>query len=353
MAFTKINLTGTIDTIRGMSNAVNDLIDDLLSTDNAKGASQIGIEDSAGNMSADNVEDALAEIFTDTEVQRDEFNSLDENPTTTTGTTWGYQAGSVRFDNTVTDIAASTVALTDDKTNYVQVNLSGTVSRNITGFTAGQIPIRQIVVASGVQTTSTDKRAWFQSGPQDLSSTANPTFVRPVVTGLNDGTNNVDIPTNGMAAAKFMLGDSSTIVWFYLNTAPPGWKVTTTGADTVLGVSDKDVGDGGGDYDVEGGNPDTAASWDIDGLSADSHTHTVDIWTSNKTGSILSEGSTTRTRFLDDSSVAESVSSLSTTDTAVGKRETTAVGSTQGISSDSTYRPSASVGRLFQLDTAP
>ena len=347
MGFTKISLTGTIDTIRGMSNAVNDLIDDLLSTDNAKGASQIGIEDVAGNMSADNVEDALAEIFTDTEVQRDEFNSLDENSTTTTGTTWGYQAGSVRFDNTVTDIAASTVALTDDKTNYVQVNLSGTVSRNITGFTAGQIPIRQVVVASGVQTTSTDKRTWFQSYGE-----------RPSVLGLTDGTYDIDIPTNGMAAAKFMLGDSSTIVWFYLNTAPPGWKVTTTGADTVLGVSDKDVGDGGGDYDVEGGNPDGSATWTqpnhthAAGSYTDA-THTHTLASSGTSGSLQSSGGNVIISGGDlftSAGGSGGVEASATTGNASGSAVT---GTSGNGAPAATYRPSASVGRLFQLDTAP
>ena len=42
--------------IRGMSNKFNNLIDDLLSTSNVLGASQVGIEDTAGNMSAANVE---------------------------------------------------------------------------------------------------------------------------------------------------------------------------------------------------------------------------------------------------------------------------------------------------------
>lgn len=338
MAFTKIVLTGAVDTIKEASQAVNNLITDLLSTSNVKGASQVGIEDTAGNMSAANVEDALAEIYDDTASQRTEFNTLDENSATTTGTTWGYQAGSVRFDNTITDIAAGTVALTDDATNYVQVNSSGTVSRNTTAFSVFQIPIRIVVVASGVQTTSTDKRTWFQSGPQDLSSTANPTFL-----GLSDGTYDIDLPTNAMAASVFMLGNSSTIVWFYLNTAPPGWKALSTGADTVLGVAG-----GAGDYNVNGGNPDTAASWSIDGLTNAAHNH---LWHD----------------YVGDDSIAKDGQGTELTSTAAGnalRMEVAASGAaylnidtytddqTPVISSDSTYRPSASVGKLFQLDTS-
>ena len=67
MALTKATLTGTINNIKEGWTKFNDLIDDLLSTSNALGASQIGIEDTAGNMAAANVEDGLAEIYTDTE----------------------------------------------------------------------------------------------------------------------------------------------------------------------------------------------------------------------------------------------------------------------------------------------
>ena len=373
MAFTKIVLSGAIDTIRGMSNAVNGLIDDLASTSSGLGASQIGILDTAGSMDADNVEDALAEIYTDTTASRSEFNSFDENSATTTGTTWGYKAGSVRFDNTVTVVSTGTVALTDDDTNYVEVDSSGTVSRNTTAFTAGQIPIRQVVVASGVQTTSTDKRTWLQSGPQGLATTSSPTFAgmtlstnRAVIkTGFNDGTQNIDFPTNGMGAAKLMLGDSSTIAWFYLNTAPPGWKALSTGGDTVLGVSG-----GAGDYNVNGGNADTAASWAIDGLTKDAHTHTGPShnhqWynhnasaashdqTYNSGGAATNITSGTQKDALVKSVLPGSGQAPIGIDgyTTLAGTGNTGAQSDAGISSDSTYRPSASVGKLFQLDTA-
>ena len=66
MAFTKATMTGDKDTTKEGWTKFNDLIDDLLATTNGLGASQVGIEDAAGNMSADNVEDALAEIYSDT-----------------------------------------------------------------------------------------------------------------------------------------------------------------------------------------------------------------------------------------------------------------------------------------------
>ena len=172
MALTKITLSGAIDTIRGMSNKFNNLIDDLLSTSNGLGASQVGIEDTAGNMSATNVEDALAEVYTDTSSTRTLAEIFSEAPATTTGLTWGYTGGLFRVDNSVTEVSAGTVSLTDDATNYVEIKTSdGSVTRNTTAFTSGRIPLRQIVTASGVQTTSTDKRAWFTQDAADTGAT--------------------------------------------------------------------------------------------------------------------------------------------------------------------------------------
>jgi autotransporter-associated beta strand protein len=126
----------------------------------------------------------------------------------------------------------------------------------------------------------------------------------------------VSFPVNNMDTAKFMLGDASTIAWFYLNVAPPGWKVITTGGDTVLGIS-------GGDnsYDVNGGNPDDSGTWIISGLE---HTHTGTTQTESGLDPNLSSGG--------DHSHTHNF----TTNSAGA--------------SDGTWRPKASVGKLFQLD---
>src|SRR5574337_920082 len=77
---------------------------------------------------------------------------------TTTGLTYGYQAGVIRQDNVVTAVAAGTVALTASSTNYVEINGTGTVSSNTTGFTAGRYPLAQVVTGASSITTITDKR---------------------------------------------------------------------------------------------------------------------------------------------------------------------------------------------------
>jgi len=75
--------------------------------------------------------------------------------------------------------------------------------------------------------------------------------------GFNDGTYNYEFPTNGVGAhSVIMLGTSDTIVWMYLNAAPPGWKVLATGADTLLAVSG-----GTAAYNVNGGNGGTGDTW--------------------------------------------------------------------------------------------
>lgn len=156
-------------------------------------------------------------------------------------------------------------------------------------------------------------------------------------TGFNDGTYNYEFPTNGVGAhSVIMLGTSDTIAWFYLNTAPPGWKALSTGGDSVLAISG-----GAGDYNVNGGNPDTAASWSIDGLTnanESAHTHTISNDHTGGTNRFAGTGASGAT------------SAIPTHDhggaTGAGSAHT------HTISSDSTYRPKASVGKLFQLDTA-
>jgi hypothetical protein len=160
MALTKVTRATTL--IKDGWGAFNTLIDDLLSVASGKGASQVGIYDSAGNMSATNVEDALAEVYTDHSTTKALAETFDENSATTTGLVWGYKGGLFRLDAVVTTVAAGTIALTDDATNYLEIDPDdGLVKKNTTAFTSLRIPIRTVITASGSQTTSTDKRAWF------------------------------------------------------------------------------------------------------------------------------------------------------------------------------------------------
>lgn len=76
------------------------------------------------------------------------------------GLDFAYKAGVTARGTTVTATAAGAVTLTDDATNYIEVNpADGTVSANTTGFTAGRIPLYTAIAAAGAITTVTDKRA--------------------------------------------------------------------------------------------------------------------------------------------------------------------------------------------------
>jgi hypothetical protein len=164
MALDKITMTGaTKYTVKQGFTAVNQIIDDLASNENANGASCIGIEDAAGNFAATTVEDALAEIGDDIESVQTVSDTFNEDTATTTGLTWGYKGGLLRTTSTVTSIADGTVSLTDDTTNYIEIGTDGTVYVVASAFTAGRLPIRTVVCASGVQTTSTDMRSFFST----------------------------------------------------------------------------------------------------------------------------------------------------------------------------------------------
>jgi len=80
------------------------------------------------------------------------------NSVTTTGLTWGYFGATIMVDGVLTAIANGTVALTASTTNYVEVNRSGTVSKNTTAFTPGSIPLYTIVTGGSTISSYTDHR---------------------------------------------------------------------------------------------------------------------------------------------------------------------------------------------------
>lgn len=84
------------------------------------------------------------------------------NPATTTGLTFGLTAGYNPDRSFENQVAAGTVALTDDDTNYVYVNgtvLGVTVAATIPG--SAQY-LYEVVTSAGVITTITDIRATYE-----------------------------------------------------------------------------------------------------------------------------------------------------------------------------------------------
>jgi hypothetical protein len=81
---------------------------------------------------------------------------------TTSGLTWGYFGGILYVDGVATSVADGTVALTANQTNYLEATRAGTVSANITGFTAGRIPLYTIVAGASTISSYTDYREHSQ-----------------------------------------------------------------------------------------------------------------------------------------------------------------------------------------------
>jgi len=88
----------------------------------------------------------------------------DFGPTDGGGLNLNVAAGRIRNDNTVTDVSAVVVALTDNTTNFVEIDDSGVASANTSAFTSGKIPIAQVVTSGAAISTVTDKRVWVSAG---------------------------------------------------------------------------------------------------------------------------------------------------------------------------------------------
>lgn len=77
---------------------------------------------------------------------------------------FAYYGGQLNVAGTLTAIAASSVALTNATTNYVEMTTAGVISANTAGFTAGRIRLYTAVTAGGAITVVTDKRGEFMHG---------------------------------------------------------------------------------------------------------------------------------------------------------------------------------------------
>jgi len=85
---------------------------------------------------------------------------FDFSPEAGTGLNLTIRAGRIRNDNTITDKSEQSILLTDDTTNFVEIDSVGVATSNTTGFTAGKLAVATVVTASGAITTITDKRTW-------------------------------------------------------------------------------------------------------------------------------------------------------------------------------------------------
>lgn len=82
-----------------------------------------------------------------------------ENAASHSGLNFAYLGGVYRNNTTIATIAAGSIALADDATNYIFVDVSaGAIAANTTGFTSGDIPLFTVITAAGAITNVTDNR---------------------------------------------------------------------------------------------------------------------------------------------------------------------------------------------------
>ena len=116
------------------------------------------------------------------------------------GLNFRYKAGKVRNDSVITDTPAGQVTLTDNATNYVEVNpADGTVSANTTGFTVGRIPLYQVATSGGAITTVADKRTPAIAGAGGGGGGGH---TQNTDTGTTSGTFTIDLDASGSPTGR-------------------------------------------------------------------------------------------------------------------------------------------------------
>ncbi len=146
----------------------------------------------------------------------------DFGPSDGGGLNLNIKAGRIRDDNTITDKSAQVVALTDNNTNFVEINNLGVASTNTTGFTAERIPIAQVVTSGGSISTITDKRSWISTSTIQLGVTKDEFTATAGQTVFNlsftytTGTNHILVYSSGLlmrVTDDYTETDSDTITF--------------------------------------------------------------------------------------------------------------------------------------------
>ena len=117
------------------------------------------------------------------------------------GLFWGYSAGRVRnVAGAIIEVAAGQIALTASATNYIDVDATGAVTANTTGFTSGKKAIRELVTGVGAVTTSTDRRVGFDFSAAG-GTTPTGTGIPHIVAGVQNGAASLIVDADVAAAA--------------------------------------------------------------------------------------------------------------------------------------------------------
>jgi len=147
------------------------------------------------------------------------------------GLTLNFTAGRVAFAPTVvTDVAAGSIAMTDNTTNFVYVIVTGTVTKNTTGFPVGCYPLAIVTTSGGAITVVQDQRAYL--------SVATALHAALASVGANDHHNTVTIGADGQhsLATQVLSGVAASLTQVgHVEIATAA--ETTTGTDAGRAVS--------------------------------------------------------------------------------------------------------------------
>lgn len=170
-------------------------------------------------------------------------NNFAEDTASHTGLNFYYKNGRVQNGTTTTKVSGSYITLTDNQTNYIEVNKSGTVSKNTSGFSDDSIPLYTVVCASGSQGTATDHRNYL--APASLwtknSDSMDSTYNLMLGTGSKktwgSTYNYMQLGGNGSisysktAAYPSYLYISNNLYWDVINSR---WEVITAGQTSQI-----------------------------------------------------------------------------------------------------------------------
>lgn len=124
------------------------------------------------------------------------------------GLNWFYYGGVLLVDGTPTTIAnnAAALVLTASATNYIEATRAGVVSSNTTGFTAGRLPLYQVVTGSSTVTSYIDVRSFAVALPTQTSRGS------VTLTGADVTLSAVQARCRYLATSGALTGDRSIVV---------------------------------------------------------------------------------------------------------------------------------------------
>ncbi len=138
------------------------------------------------------------------------------DPDATSGLTLALKAGRLRLPSGVLAVAAASLALSASLVNYVEVDGSGTLSSNTSGFTAGRCPLYQVTTGTSTIATIANAKALLALIPAgsvggSLMSAAGATRTLAKDVGSISATAHVLVaaPVAGKLSAAVLLADSA------------------------------------------------------------------------------------------------------------------------------------------------